>query len=56
MRRAAIPVVVLIALLFTGCARLFGNPPAVTSFDVVETGIPELQKAMADGRLSSSTP
>ena len=53
MRRAAMPVVVLTALLFTGCAPLFGNTPAVKSFDVVETGIPELQKAMAEGRLTS---
>ena len=53
MRRAAMPVVVLTALLFTGCAPLFGNTPAVKSFDVVETGIPDLQKAMAEGRLTS---
>ncbi len=49
MRRAAIPFFLLAVLLSTGCAR----PTAITMmqpFGVVETGIPELQKALAESR------
>ena len=50
MTRAAVPLVVLAVLMSTGCARLMaGSKP----FTVVEAGIPDLQKAMADGRLTS---
>ncbi|HEU5195882.1 MAG TPA: amidase family protein, partial [Methylomirabilota bacterium] len=42
-------VAVALAMLLTGCAGLGAGKP----FNVVETGIPELQKALADGRLTS---
>ena len=50
MTRAALPLLVLAVLMSTGCARLMaGGKP----FTVVEAGIPDLQKALADGRLTS---
>ena len=42
------------ALLATGCAgRLASLGSAGQPFNVVETGIPELQRALADGRVTS---
>src|SRR5437773_1289980 len=52
MRRAAVPVFVLAVLCSTGCARSTAIT-MMTPFSVVETGIPELQKAMAEGRVTS---
>jgi amidase len=46
MRRWIVPVLALAALLATGCARPM-------SFNVVETGIPEMRRALSDGRLTS---
>src|SRR3989442_1006493 len=53
MRRVAVPVVVLAVLVSAGCARSMATPTMMTPFSVVETGIPELQKAMAEGRVTS---
>jgi len=53
MRRAAIPVFLLAVLLSTGCARAIATPTSAKPFDVLEAGIPELQNAMADGRVTS---
>ena len=55
MRRASIAVVVLAVLLSAGCARPTATPTLMKPFGVVETGIPELQKAMADGRVTSAS-
>ncbi len=53
MRRAAVSFLVLM-LFATGCARSSAMTPAsATSFSVVETGIPELQRALAEGRVTS---
>jgi amidase len=49
MKRAAIAMAVLAVLFATGCATTTAKKP----FGVVETGIPELQKAMTDGRVTS---
>jgi Asp-tRNA(Asn)/Glu-tRNA(Gln) amidotransferase A subunit family amidase len=46
MRRWIVFVLALAALLATGCARPM-------SFNVVETGIPEMRQALSDGRLTS---
>jgi amidase len=54
MGRSSVLVVGMALLTATGCAgrmataRLAGQP-----FDVVEVGIPELQKALAEGRITS---
>ena len=49
MTRAGILTVALAALLATGCAgRLATAGRGGQPFNVVETGIPELQKALAD--------
>ena len=53
MRRASIAVVVLAVLLSAGCARPTTTTTLMKPFGVVETGIPELQKAMIDGRVTS---
>jgi len=53
MRRAAIPVFLLAVLLSTGCARSIATPTFAKPFDVLETSIPELQKALAEGRVTS---
>ena len=50
MRRPALLGVALAMLVALGCAR----PMAATRpFTVVETGIPELQRALRDGRVTS---
>jgi len=48
MRRSAATLFTL-AILTTGCAGLGARP----AFPVVETGIPELRQALADGRITS---
>ena len=54
MTRAGILTVALAALLATGCAgRMATAGRGGQPFNVVETGIPELQKALADGRVTS---
>src|SRR5882762_7144235 len=48
-RSGVVAFVMTVVVLAGGCAgRLAGKP-----FNVVETGIPELQKALADGRITS---
>ena len=47
-RPGAAAVAMAIVVMATGCASVGGKP-----FTVVETGIPELQKALADGRVTS---
>src|SRR4029453_6527921 len=37
----------------TGCARSMATTASTPAFTVVETGIPELQKALAAGRVTS---
>ena len=53
MRRASIAVVVLAVLLSAGCARPTATTTLMKPFSVVETRIPEMQKAMDDGRVTS---
>jgi amidase len=53
MRRAAIPIFLLAALLSTGCARSMATSTPAKPVDVVDAGIPELQKALAEGRITS---
>jgi amidase len=43
----------LVVLLVTGCARPPETATLVRPFGVVEVGIPELQKALTEGRVSS---
>ena len=51
MTRSGVAAALLsLALTTTGCAGAFGSGKP---FTVVETGIPDLQKALADGRLTS---
>src|SRR5262249_24813322 len=51
MTRSGLAATLLIhALATTGCAGAFGGGKP---FTVVETGIPDLQKALADGRITS---
>src|SRR5581483_9758107 len=52
MPRAAV-LSVLVLLLFTGCAGSMASTGTPARFSVVETGIPELQKALAEGRVTS---
>ena len=49
MRRPAATVLTFAVFLATGCAGLGSRPP----FPVVETGIPELRQALANGRITS---
>ena len=53
MRRLALSSLLLAVLLSTGCARSMATGTGMTPFTVVETGIPELQKALAEGRVTS---
>jgi amidase len=54
VRRAIALVGVVVLVATTGCAGRLGRPAlAGQPFDVVETGIPELQKALAEGRITS---
>jgi amidase len=54
MRRASVLSVGLVLLMATGCAgRMATARRAGQPFNVVETGIPELQKALASGRITS---
>jgi len=54
MRRSGVLTVVAVALLVAGCAgRMSGATLAGQPFNVIETGIPELQKALAEGRVTS---
>src|SRR5205085_1551913 len=46
-------VLFVLVLLFTGCAGSMATSGTPARFTVVETGIPELQKALADGRVTS---
>ena len=52
MTRAAVPLVLLAMIVLTGCATSKTPPPAM-SFTVVEAGIPDLQTALAGGRVTS---
>ncbi|HEX2439333.1 MAG TPA: amidase family protein [Methylomirabilota bacterium] len=53
-RSAALGLVAVALLLVTGCAgRMSTAASAGRPFNVVETGIPELQKALAEGRVTS---
>jgi amidase len=55
MRRSAIGVLALAGLLATGCAGLTATAPSrgATPVNVVEASIPDLQKAMREGRVTS---
>src|SRR5215510_3626524 len=53
MRRAALPALLMAVLLSTGCARSMATTTPAKPVDVVEAGIPELQKALAEGRTTS---
>jgi amidase len=54
VRRAIALVGVVVLVATTGCAGRLGRPAlAGQPFNVVETGIPELQKALAEGRITS---
>ena len=53
MTRAAIPIFVFAVLLSAGCARSIATSTVVKPFDVVEAGIPDLQKALTEGRITS---
>ena len=52
MTRAAVPLVLLAMIVLTGCATSKAPPPAMP-FTVVEAGIPDLQTALAGGRVTS---
>jgi amidase len=54
MRRTLVVACVLAVVATAGCAGRTGKTSlAGQPFNVVETGIPELQKALADGRITS---
>src|SRR5262249_41517937 len=53
MRSALFIRFLLAVLLLTGCARSMATTPVAKPLDVVEAGIPELQKALAEGRITS---
>ena len=53
MRRVVSLACLVAALLSTGCARSMATTTPTKPFSVIETGIPELQKAMAEGRVTS---
>jgi len=46
-------VFALSVLFSSGCAPSMGTTTLMRPFNVVEAGIPELQKAMAEGRVTS---
>src|SRR5262245_34223491 len=52
MNRSAFPSLALATLLAAGCAST-STTQAVKPMDVVETGIPDLQRALADKRITS---
>ncbi len=52
MTRAAVPLVLLAMIVLTGCATSKATRPAMP-FTVVEAGIPDLQTALAAGRVTS---
>ena len=51
--RRAVPGALLTLVLSMGCARSIATTTPMKPFTVVETGIPELQTAMAEGRVTS---
>ena len=53
MRSAPIAAFFLAVLMLTGCARSMATTPVAKPFDVIDAGIPELQKALAEGRITS---
>ena len=53
MTRAAVPLVLLAMIVLTGCATSKATPPPAMPFTVVEAGIPDLQTALASGRVTS---
>ena len=53
MTRAAVTLVLLTMIVLTGCATSKTAPPPVMPFTVVEAGIPDLQTALATGRVTS---
>ena len=54
MTRSAMCVFALAVLIAAACAGpMSGMTPAPPPFSVVETGIPDLQRAMTDGRVTS---
>src|SRR5215469_10895276 len=53
MRSAPMAGLLLAVLLSTGCAPSMATTPVAKPLDVVEAGIPELQKALAEGRITS---
>jgi amidase len=53
MTRALVVAFALAVMAVTGCAGPMAGTPAGRPFNVVETGIPELQKALAGGRVTS---
>jgi amidase len=54
MTRTGVLALAVAALMATGCAgRVSSAGSAGQPFNVVETGIPELQKALAEGRVTS---
>jgi amidase len=53
MTRAAVVLVLLAMIVLTGCATSKTAPPPAMPFTVVEAGIPDLQTALATGRVTS---
>jgi Asp-tRNA(Asn)/Glu-tRNA(Gln) amidotransferase A subunit family amidase len=55
MTRAVICILALASLIGAGCARPMSTaaPVGPKPFNVVETGIPDLRRAMAEGRITS---
>jgi len=53
MTRAAVPLVLLAMIVLTGCATSKAARPPAMPFTVVEAGIPDLQTALAAGRVTS---
>ena len=53
MTRTAVPLVLLAMIVLTGCATSNAGRPPAMPFTVVEAGIPDLQAALAAGRVTS---
>jgi amidase len=53
MRGVTTRVLLLAVVLSAGCARAMTPTTFAKPFDVVDTGIPDLQNALAEGRVTS---
>src|SRR5499427_3178710 len=53
MRRVTTRVLLLAVVLSVGCARAMTPTTFAKPFDVVDAGIPDLQNALAEGRVTS---